>query len=50
MDRTLDFGSNSEGSNPSAVTMLNNQPAVFSVGCFVFLRLYFVFSQGKCDK
>lgn len=35
MDRTSDFGSDSEGSNPSAVTISNEQPAVYS-GLFIF--------------
>lgn len=40
MDRTSDFGSDSEGSNPSAVTVLNKQPAVKTAGC-LFLKPLF---------
>ncbi len=49
MDRTLDFGSNGEGSNPSAVTVLDQQPAVFSVGCFCFSKLIFAIGYGQAN-
>lgn len=45
MDRTSDFGSDSEGSNPSAVTMLNNQPAVLQWVDFFLKPLFCIWSR-----